>query len=65
MACYPGQSRPAAAVALREESRVCGCMLQCKGGSTAGEKGEKLFEELAKLWPPGCVTGEGIRKVRV
>ena len=38
--------------------------MQYKGGSTTGEKGEKMFEELTKLFPPGSVTGEGLRKVR-
>ena len=39
-------------------------VVQYKGGSTTGEKGEKLFEELTKLFPPGSVTGEGLRKVQ-
>jgi hypothetical protein len=38
-------------------------LLQYLGGSTVGERGEKLFEELCQLWPPGSVTVESLRKV--
>ena len=36
---------------------------QYLGGSTAGERGEKLFEELCQLWPPGSITTDSLRKV--
>ena len=36
---------------------------QYLGGSTTGERGEKLFQELCNLWPPGSVSADALRKV--
>ena len=36
---------------------------QYLGGSTLGERGEKLFEELCRLWPLGSVSADSLRKV--
>ena len=33
------------------------------GGSTTGERGEKLFQELCNLWPPDSVSPDTLRKV--
>ena len=38
-------------------------LAQYLGGSTAGERGEKLFQELCSLWPPGSVLPDTLRKV--
>jgi len=38
-------------------------LAQYMGGSTTGERGEKLFQELCNLWPPDSVTPDTLRKV--
>ena len=49
---------------LIAHGRSGSCVLaQYMGGSTTGERGEKLFQELCNLWPPNSVSPDALRKV--